>query len=37
MFKAPIDAFPIQQFRARVSAWTSGAITAKSRKGRIGA
>jgi hypothetical protein len=37
MFKAPIDAFPIQQFRARVSAWTSGAITVKSRKGRIGA
>jgi hypothetical protein len=37
MFKAPIDAFPLQQFRARVSAWTSGAITVKSRKGRIGA
>lgn len=31
-FKLPEDASALSQFRARVSAYTSGAITAKSRK-----
>lgn len=31
-FKMPPDFTPLSQFRARISAWTAGAVTVKSRK-----
>ena len=33
-FKLPIDGPPLSQFRARVSAYTSGSVTVRSRKER---